>query len=491
MSNQGAIVTTSLGAVKGTTHQGVYSWRGIPYAQPLKESRMFAPPVPSKKWDGVLDATSYSGICPQRSLLRTKISDSCLTLNIWSPHADESARPVLFFIHGGSFSHGAGSESLYNGAYLAKTWNIVVVTCNYRLGAFGFLDFSFLDKRCTSNNGVRDVLLALQWVQNHIADFGGDPNLVTIAGQSAGGTMVSALVTTPQAKTLFHRAIMMSGGPTQLQSVQTCIKTSKEFIALLQVSTAQELFSLDFDTIILAQKKFIKKYGMGAATFRITVDESLIPQFPIVAALKKNTAPIPLLIGTTKAEMGFMAIKPLARLIDVGKIVSDGLQLETPEIRNQLLDTYNDLYGEQKGLPMLYTDLLFRISSIWLAQAHHQTWMYRFDYETRFLQMNGLHAIHSTDLPYVFGNFKTVMARPLFLMTTDMAPVHAIAQEIQSDFVFFMHNGTLPWTYCTQEEACGRCYKVPPSVELMVHETLIPLYVQTDYHARSHQGIGL
>ncbi len=103
MSTQGAIVTTSLGVLKGTSHHGVYSWRGIPYAQPLKGYRMFAPPVPVEKWEGVLDATSFSGICPQRSLLRSRISDSCLTLNIWAPRTDGNVKPVLFFIHGGAF----------------------------------------------------------------------------------------------------------------------------------------------------------------------------------------------------------------------------------------------------------------------------------------------------------------------------------------------------------------------------------------------------
>ncbi len=372
---------------------------------------------------------------------------------------------------------------------MAETWDIVVVTCNYRLGVFGFFDFSLLDERCTSNNGLRDVILALEWVQNHIASFWGDPSQVTVAGQSAGGTMVSALVTNSQAKSLFQRGIMMSGGPTQLQSLATCAEKSASFLSMLQIKTAKELFALDFDTIITAQKRFMKREGMGAATFRISVDGTLVPQFPIVSALQGEIAPISLLIGTTKEEMGFMAIKPLERLINVSKIVNDGLQLEQPEVRNQLLDAYNELYGENKGLPMMYTDLLFRISSIWLAQAHHQAWMYRFDFETKILQMQGLHAIHSTDLPYVFGNFKTVMARPLFLLTTDMAPVYAIAQEIQSDIVFFMRGGTLPWASCSAGKAEGRCYKIPPCVEPMVHEKLIPLYAKTRYRAASHRGI--
>ncbi len=487
-------VLTSLGRVRGTTDHRTCSWKGIPYALPLESRLRFSPPEPLARWNGTLDASRFGSIAPQRSLLRTKVGPDCLTLNIWSPAADAKRRPVLFFIHGGAFSHGAGSESFYHGAYLASRWDIVVVTCNYRLGIFGFLDFSLLDGSCSGNNGLRDVLTALRWTHDHIGDFGGDPQNITIAGQSAGGTMVSALASMRDTHRLYRQAIMMSGGPTQLQSRDSCRISSEAFVTLNGIETCNELYAADLQDLVTKQKRFMRKHGLGAATFRITVDEDLVHEFPIVAARKGVMDHLPFLIGTTKEEMGFMAIKPLARLIDVGNIVNKGLEEEDPQIRQELLDTYVALYGEDRGIPMMYTDLLFRISSTWFARnvaSGQHAWMYRFDYETQILRMNGFHAIHSSDLPYVFGNFKTALVRPMFLLTPDMSQVRAVADEVQQDIVSFMREGSLPWDPCTDEHPLGKCYDDPPTIGEMVDRRLDALHDRTRYKYRSFHGISL
>lgn len=490
MPRKTIVVDTALGLIKGAMDTGSCCWKGIPYALPLVGEQQFLPPQPVQPWHGVLDATSYGGICPQRSLMRSRVSTDCLSLNIWSPGADGKRRPVLFFIHGGSGKHGAGREAYYHGAYLAKTHDVVVVTCNYRLGVYGFLDFRRLDSSFTSNNGLRDVLAALRWVHMHIARFGGDPGCVTVSGQSAGGTMVSSLVTIPAAKGLFHRAIMMSGGPTQVQSATRCDLTTDAFLNHMVISSAKDLLSLDFDTMITGQKRFIRSYGMGAATFRITVDENLVPDFPIHAA-RRGKVSVPMLIGTTKEEMGFMAIKPLARLIDVGKVIADGLAMETQHVQKQLLDAYSSVYGTERGLPMMYTDLLFRVSSVWFAKtvgSHGNAWMYRFDFETRALRMNGMHAVHSSDLPYVFGNFKPVLVRPMFLLMRDMKSVRVVAEALQKDMVRFMKDGKLDWIPINSGSSIGKCFDKRPVFEPMVHPQIEEIYKATDYQRRSFSG---
>ncbi|MDX9809252.1 MAG: carboxylesterase family protein [Sphaerochaetaceae bacterium] len=484
--------TTSLGMFVGIRSSQVCSWKGIPYAKPIKNSLLFSQPVPETEYDSPVRAVSFSGICPQRSILRTDVSENCLTLNIWSPECDEKKRPVLFFIHGGAFSHGAGSESYYRGEYLAKTWDIVVVTVNYRMGIFGCLDFSTVSDEFTSNNCIRDVLAALRWVGRHIGSFGGNPELITIMGQSAGGTMVSTLSVMEEAKGLFQRAVIMSGGPTQLQSLDVCRKTTDAFLNFSGLKKSTDLTSATLYDLIDLQKRFMKYYNMGSATFRITVDNKLVRHHPIPAAQSSSPPTVPLLIGTTKEEMGFMSLKVLTKLlVDVERIIDEGLRLEHPAVRDLLYERYRRQYGPQRAKTVLYTDLLFRISSVWFAEAageHVPAWMYRFDYETIALRMNGMHSFHATDLPYVFGTFKSVLVQPMFLFTMDMSEVYAVAQAIQSDVVTFMKTGKLDWPQCKKSDTPAKCYDKVCTVQPMVDQIIKDLYDITAYKSRSFSG---
>jgi para-nitrobenzyl esterase len=484
------VVDTSVGKFRGYREKGVYSWKGIPFAKPIGPDLRFSAPVPMDPWEDVFDAKQYSGISPQKGILRTTVTEACLSLNIWSPATNMHDRPVLFFVHGGSFSHGAGSESFYNGANLANTWDVVVVTCNYRLGALGFLDFSFLSDEFTGNCGLRDVLLALKWVHENIGAFGGDVQNITVFGQSAGGTLVSTLATMPIAKKYMSKGIIMSGGPTQVQNKEECHKASLAFLDFMEITNPQQLKALSLADISKGQKDFIAHYGMGAATYRLAVDDDLIPDFPIPAAVGGATKGIPLLIGTTKEEMALLLIKPLAKVLDVHKVLYDGFMLESEQTRKNLSNAYVQLFGERRGLSMLYTDLLFRISSVWFAQAaskYSDVWLYRFDYETIALKMNGLHAFHSTDLPYVFGNLKSVLVRPMFLLNPDMGVAYGIAHEIQHDFIAFARSGSLPWKPCKGSSIPAKCYDTGFPIQPMVDNAICEVYKETVYLKNSFQ----
>lgn len=210
-----AVVETALGKVEGRDKGAFLAFTGIRYAEAPVGDLRFRPPVPVKAWAGTLDATMYGPSAPQPhpvgpGLVREPIDEDCLFLNVYTPAADDRRRPVLFWIHGGSYLTGSGRN--YNGRRFASDHDVVVVNINYRMGAFGFMHVGHLEDGLDQsvNNGMLDMICALEWVKDHIADFGGDPDNVTIFGESAGGTAIAVLLGCPGAEGLFHKAVVHS-----------------------------------------------------------------------------------------------------------------------------------------------------------------------------------------------------------------------------------------------------------------------------------------
>ena len=217
-----AAVRVTSGELIGRDEAGLFVFRGVPYAQPPLGELRFAPPQAAEPWSGTRDAFEFGPVSVQAlnphmqqtlAMGPEPVSEDCLTLNVWTPGLDDGRRPVLFFIHGGGFTLGAGSQPVYDGASLARRGDVVVVTINYRLGILGFLYLAEIagGGDACSNFGLADQVAALRWVRDEIASFGGDPDNVTIFGESAGGWAVAALLGTPSASGLFHRAVAMSG----------------------------------------------------------------------------------------------------------------------------------------------------------------------------------------------------------------------------------------------------------------------------------------
>jgi len=210
------VVTTGQGQLRGAEKNGVLSFKGIPYAAAPFGANRFAAPQPAPEWEGVRDALEYGPTCPKGPypdfiaplLVEPEIpGEDCLNLNVWTPALDGDPRPVLVWIHGGGFTNGSGAVSTYDGTRFARD-GIVFVSINYRLGADGFL----LLEDAPANRGLLDQIAALRWVRENIAAFGGDPQAVTIAGESAGAMSVTTLLSMPVAEGLFQRAIAQSGG---------------------------------------------------------------------------------------------------------------------------------------------------------------------------------------------------------------------------------------------------------------------------------------
>jgi para-nitrobenzyl esterase len=217
------VVETSSGRIRAVNDEGVLSFRGIPYAQPPIGPLRFRPPQRPIAWSGVRDAGTYgpapmqmaNPVSAQLGQVPPEVHEDCLYLNVWTPGADDARRPVLVWLHGGGWVAGAGSLPLHNGARLAARGNVVVVTLNYRLGLFGFLRGKGVcgDALDTAGNeGILDQIAALEWVQDEIGGFGGDPQNVTVFGQSAGAGSAAFLTIMPRARGLVHKVIQQSGG---------------------------------------------------------------------------------------------------------------------------------------------------------------------------------------------------------------------------------------------------------------------------------------
>jgi para-nitrobenzyl esterase len=209
------------GSIEGAVNDGVLSFKGIPFAAPPLGNLRWRPPQPVQTWEGVREAKEYGHDCMQKPFpgdaapLGNEPGEDCLTLNVWRPAGKVKKLPVMVWIYGGGFVNGGSSPAVYSGAQFAKQ-NVAFVSFNYRLGRFGFFGFPALTQEfpdeLKGNYGYMDQLAALQWVQRNIAAFGGDPNNVTVFGESAGGGSVHMLLTSPLAQGLFHKAIVQSGG---------------------------------------------------------------------------------------------------------------------------------------------------------------------------------------------------------------------------------------------------------------------------------------
>ena len=483
-----AVRRTTCGKICGTVEKDVHVWRGIPYAQPPIGPLRFRPAQPVSAWDGVYMATAFGPACPQRKR-RVGTSEDCLYLNIWSPRPDGKKRAVLFFIHGGSFAGGAGSDPEYDGTSLAKSGDVVVVTVNYRLGVLGFLDFSFLGEDFSPNCGLSDIVAALAWVHGNIEAFGGDPENITVFGQSAGAIAASVLPVMPSARNYVSKVIMMSGGPSLLYTKEHYRETARKFLSFMNISTPEELRLIPAEKQAAKQKKFASCCGLGDGTFMIEVDGALVPDYPIPAAAQGAARDIPILIGTTREELSFSCKKLLSRVLDIGSILKSDRNRESAETRQRIREAYRR-YG-RRAEAMMLTDRVFRMASVWYAEVYSQyarTWMYRFDYETPAMQLTALHACHSSDIPYVFGNLHARQYKWMFLLPAPRSRRKVLA-EIQGDFIRFAKTGLLPWPRCGSGMTPAKCYDKRCRILPMVEPEIKREYEKSEFKRHSFKGL--
>jgi para-nitrobenzyl esterase len=383
----GPIAQIQSGKVEALAGNGVQRWLGVPYAR----AGRFAAPEPAEPWSGVRPAFTFGPECPQQfgdKVMKAYIgppgfSEDCLTLNIYVPEGGAPSKPVLFWVHGGAFL--AGSSNPYDGTEMAKLGDIVVVTLNYRLGVLGFVNFGeALGLRdIPSNLGLRDQVAALEWVRDNIAAFGGDPDNVTIAGQSAGSMSVSLLMLAPKARGLFHAAILQSGAVNLIHGREKSVALARRYVELLGVSQGDlaRLRTMPLLDLLEARAAVSRetKGGIPAAPW---YDDDLLPA-SLEAAHATPAAPVPLLAGATREETRLFELLPGGGNMfpKDWNALGESLRAHLPADRvERILAAYP---RDKKGVRALATDMMFLMPTRNFAERHariHPTWFYRFDY---------------------------------------------------------------------------------------------------------------
>jgi len=293
------VVETAAGRIRGTVKDGVYTFKGVPYGADTARRR-FLPPVPPEPWAGIRDATAFGLVAPQPGRPEESVSEDCLHLNVWTPALGDAARrPVMVWFHGGAYSGGTSNAVETDGARLSRRGDVVVVTVNHRLNAFGYLSLAAWggeDLADSGNVGQLDLVLALTWVREHASRFGGDPANVTVFGHSGGGAKIATLMAMPPATGLFHRAITMSGQQITASRPETAVRHATALLEALQITTAQvdRLRTLPMDALVKVAR--VPPY-LGPVK-----DGRSLPRDPFDPDAPPQSAHIPMMLGNTRGE---------------------------------------------------------------------------------------------------------------------------------------------------------------------------------------------
>ncbi|HEY5757277.1 MAG TPA: carboxylesterase/lipase family protein [Steroidobacter sp.] len=409
------IVATKEGRLRGAQQQdpAVVVFKGVHYGQSTAGAARFKPPKRVDNWQGVKDAVKFGSICPQsgdpgrRTTTPGELlspSEDCLVLNVWTPAIDgKGKRPVMVWLHGRGFYAGAGSEPLYDGARLAKRGDVVVVTINHRLNVFGYLhlaDVGGKEFASSGNVGVQDMQLALEWVRDNIAAFGGNPGNVTIFGESGGGVKVSTLLGVPAAKGLFKQGIIQSGARTRGMPADMANKNARTVMEKLGVKTVAELQAVPMDDLLAA----VTTTGRTTPDFGPVVDGAYLPANMFEPESAPSSRGVPIMVGSNKDEYALYAREhPL-----IGKMTQAQLREDLLTDYGANTDALIAAYKQSRPQASAW-DLMvairsnrFHIGTVRLADAASKTspvYVYSFDFES-----SPLKAAHGSEIAFVFSN---------------------------------------------------------------------------------------
>jgi para-nitrobenzyl esterase len=410
-----SMVATSSGQLRGRSLAGADAYFGIPYAKPPVGPLRFQAPVPFGRWDGIRDALEFGPSAPQPvggpfsglvpGMTVGVQSEDCLTLNVWAPHRAEGPLPVMVWIHGGAFVIGGSSLTTYDAHLLSTEQSVVVVSVNYRLGALGWLSGV---PGVTPNCGLLDQLLALEWVRDHIAAFGGDPGNVTVFGESAGAGSVLHLLASPRSKGLVHQAISQSPSAGQTLPAETAALVGSTLL-----TKVDDLATVDVATLLAKQVEVADELVMvvGAMPFHPAVDGDTLPAAPLMPGA---LPPVPLLAGSTAEEMRLFA-EPYFAEFDHATLVAVLDPLLSAEAHRPLglenVDTVVTAYEDALIPPGdradvfadLATDAVMRLPLADLLDHHTgPAFTYSFTWRATGAPRD-VGACHASDLPFTFG----------------------------------------------------------------------------------------
>ncbi|GAB3082972.1 carboxylesterase/lipase family protein [Pedococcus soli] len=473
------VVNVTGGLARGTSRDGVDAFLGLPYAAPAVGADRYRLPQPVVPWEGERDAgvhgpsaaqTAYPSPMDQFLPASVAPGDEYLNVSVWAPSEGGTDLPVMVWIHGGAFVRGANSVATYDGSAFARD-GVVLVSVNYRLGAPGF---AVLDGAPT-NLGLRDQVAALRWVRDNVAAFGGNPEDVTVFGESAGGMSVATLMASPAAGGLFHRAIVQSGGGTAVCALEDARRVGVELAAILGVpATAEAFAALDPEAVAAAQGALtlavqadpdparwgssVLRGGLGIMSLFPVVDGDVVPEVPATRIAAGSAAGVPLLIGTTTEEMRlFMVPTGVAATISEPALPFLAARYGWPEhavetyVRNRPEASAGDVAAA------ILTDAGFRVPTAQLAAAQHgvgaPVHVYEFAWRTPLADLGACHAL---ELPFVFDTLGAGA-----LMAGGAAP-QPVADAMHRAWVEFAKGGDPGWPSWAPDEPLVRTFGASP-----------------------------
>lgn len=460
------LVRTRSGLVRGVVEDGVRTWRGMPYAAPPVGALRFRAPQAPASWDGVRDAGRYGALPMQKrgfaaiggAGARTPMAEDCLTINVSAPRdIGAGGKPVVVWIYGGGFSLGGSASPLYRGRHLVERGDVVFVSFNYRVGVFGFLDFSdwsTADHPVDSNPGLRDQIAALAWVRDNIRAFGGDPDRVTIVGQSAGAMSVATLMCVPAARGLFHRAFAMSTAGLCAHTPERHRLFARRILNMLGIdpdrhaAVAPALRQLPAERLNAVAARFFYDIAPeaypGFLPSAPVIDGDILPRHPIDAFRGGTAHRLPLVIGTMAREGAVLdkALPVLAtRVTRLEAMFADA----DPALRTRIAAAYPG-YPSARTAIDVGGDLNFWLPTLLIAEGHARyadCWVYRFDYATPLTRLCFREATHGLDLPMLFGTTGEGALGMLDLLRK--AQSSRVSDRYQRCFLDFAHGHGPGW----------------------------------------------
>ena len=463
-SAKDAIVKTESGLVAGYIEDGIYIYKGIPYA----EAERFMPPTKAKTWEGIRSSRAYGPTCPQKKRMGWMIDEmafesrwddgypgeDCLRANIWTKGInDGKKRPVMVWLHGGGYSAGSGQElPAYDGTNLCEKGDVVIVSLNHRLNVLGFLDLSaFGEKYAQSGNvGLLDLIAALQWVKYNIANFGGDPSNVTIFGQSGGGGKVTALLTSQRAKNLFNKAIIESGSLSQMMEQKYSKRIGMTVMEELGLKASQidQLKDIPYEKLLAAGENAVAKVKAEVTTewtmsllfgWCPTVDGNVLTSQPTTPQAYESSKDIPVIIGTTLHEFMGSSRNPALKKATM-EIAKTELTKKYGDKTDEFLKAFDKAYPHYKPVDLFDVDMLFRPQAVQQATLKSNSgsapvYMYLFTWESPILD-GSFRSSHCMELPFVFDNIYNSRT-----MTGGSKDTYELADKMSNAWLNFAKTG--------------------------------------------------
>jgi para-nitrobenzyl esterase len=455
------VADTTFGKIRGADIDGIKIFKGIPYGASTTGKNRFMPPADPPKWANIRDTLEYGHSAPQTEPgARRNVSDlavagagltaegeDCLVLNVWTPALDATKRPVMLWCHGGGFATGSGASPVTDGTNLARRGDVVVVTINHRLNVLGFTNLAELggsDFAQSGDVGMLDIVQALKWVRDNITQFGGDPNNVTIFGQSGGGRKVGTLLAMPSARGLFHRAIIESGPTITLVEREQAARVASELLAKLGLnkSEVRDLQTLPVDRIMTAYFAVVRSMNVDQMTmgFSPTMDGHAIPRHPFHPSASDESPNVPLMLGSARTELTNGADASMFSMNDQamrGRIRSIlGASAES------VIDVYrkanpgaspSDLYfliasDARYGAPIM------KIAERRAALSKAPVYLYYFRWESP-VDGGRLKSPHTIEIPFAFHNVKASR------LTRTSADAPGLADKVSDAWIAFARKG--------------------------------------------------